>query len=191
MRFTLCCSIFFIALTLNAQAADKKGVLSYEDELLRLRLIPRTEEQMAGFFEARGFPVAMISELSQHCFFTVVIKNKSKNSVLLDMSQWHFVEDEKTGGQEVRRIPRGYWPPKWAAMHVPMSAQSTFRWTLLPEKLDFHPDESEGGNIILEGTTGRFSLMAQFGLGPTGQNGVRVVRINNLECALSPLEEKS
>ena len=131
-----------------------------------------------------------MEELNQYCFFTVVIKNKGKKPCLLEMSEWHFMAGEKIGEQEVRRIPRSYWPPKWAAMHVPMSAQSTFRWTLLPEELDFQPDESEGGNVILERTKNSFSLKAPFGLGPASQCGIRVARINNLECALSPLEEK-
>jgi len=172
MRFTILCTIIFIALTLNTQAADKKDIPSYEDELIRLRLIPRTPEQMAAFYEARGFPVAMIDELTQHCFFTVVIKNKSKNIVWLDMNQWHFIAGEKTDEQEVRRIPRSYWPPKWTAMHIPMSAQSTFRWTLLPEKLDFQPDESEGGNVILERTENPFFINGSVWLG-TSQSGRR------------------
>lgn len=187
MRVIIVCTILFLALTLHVQAADKVAVPSYEDDLIRLRLIPRTPEQMAGFYEARGFPVAMIEELTQHCFFTVVIKNKSKNIVWLDMSQWQFV----AGEQEVRRIPRSDWPPKWTAMHIPLPAQSTFRWTLLPEKLDFQAAESEGGNIILERTERDFSLNARFVLGQTGSDGVRVARIDKLECAHAPVGEKS
>lgn len=34
-------------------------------------------------------------------------------------------------------------------MNIPQAHQSTFRWTLLPEQLDFRPNEAEGGNIIL------------------------------------------
>jgi hypothetical protein len=182
MRLILFCTMVLCSLTLNLQAAEKNTVPSYEDELFRLRLIPRTPEQMAAFYEARGFPAAMISELTQHCFFTVVIKNKSKSLVWLDLSQWHFM----AGAQEIRRIPRGDWSPKWVAMEIPLSAQSTFRWTLLPEKLDFQPDEHEGGNIILARTKERFSLRAKFSLGEAGQDGVRVARIDNLECASLP-----
>jgi len=68
MRFIIFCAIIFILLTVSVQAADKVAIPSYEDDLIRLRLIPRTPEQMAGFYEARGFPVAMIEELTQHCF---------------------------------------------------------------------------------------------------------------------------
>lgn len=170
----------------NVYGAEKRVVPSYEDEFLKLRLVPRTAEQMAGFYEARGFPVAMVDELSQHCFFTVIIKNKSKSIVWLDMSQWGFF----VGEQKVLRFSRNYWPPKWVAMKVPLSAQSTFRWTLLPEKLDFQPDESEGGNIILEKTNQHFSLTARFGLGEAGEGGVRVAKIDHLECVFSPTEKK-
>lgn len=177
LRLNIFCVILLL-LTMNVQAADKAGVSSYQDELIRIRLSPRTAEQMAGFFEARGFPVAMIRELTQYCFFTVVIKNKSERPLWLDLRDWHFV----SGEQELRRIPRSQWPPKWKAMNIPLAAQSTFRWTLLPEQLDFQADESEGGNVILERSAKHFSLEARFGLGESGRQGVRLVRIDDLAC---------
>ena len=172
-------SMVLLLPTINAQAADKVDDLSFQDELLRLRLSPRTAEQMAGFFEARGFPPVMIEELGQYCFFTVVIKNKSDKPLWLDLREWRFY----SGKQEVRRVPRNQWPPIWKKKNIPMAAQSTFRWTLLPEQLDLQVDESEGGNVILERSAKHFSLEARFALGETGQKGERLVRIDNLSCA--------
>lgn len=184
-RLNIFCVMLLLAI--NVQAADKTDVLSYQDELLQLRFSPRTAEQMSGFFEARGFPAAMIGELSQYCFFTVVIKNKSDKPLWLDLREWHFF----SGEQAVRRIPRNQWPPKWKTMNIPLSAQSTFRWTLLPEQLDLQVDESEGGNVILERSAKPFSLEARFALGESGQKGERRVRIDDLSCASSAAAAKS
>lgn len=186
MRLRIFGSALFVMFALCAQAADEVVVPAYEDELMRLRVLPRSVEQMAAFFEARGFPVVMIDELSRYCFFTVVLKNKSRDVVWLDMSQWRFV----AGEQELERIPRSRWPEQWAAMQIPLSAQSTFRWTLLPERLDFQADESEGGNVIVARTDRPFSLIARFALGPAGEKGMRVARIDNLACGPVPGEKR-
>lgn len=151
----------------------------YEDAQIRLRLIPRTPDQMAGFYEARGFPKAMVDTLKEYCFFTVGIRNKSSDIVWLELDRWRF---ESSQG-EVRRIPRRYWPPLWKQMKVPMAAQSTFRWTLLPEVLDFRPDEHEGGNIVLKASDQDFSLTASFAIGADKQGGLIKARIDNLRCA--------
>jgi len=160
-----------------ASAADKKSSPNYENQLLRLRLFPRSTEQMAGFFEARGFPLVMIQRLSEYCFFTVVIKNKTNGKLKLDLSEWNFATEQ--GG--LTRIPRSTWPPIWKELNIPLAAQATFRWTLLPEELHFYANESEGGNIILQKTNEPFILRARFVLGETSTP--MLATVNNLRCA--------
>jgi len=163
------------------KASDKP---TYENEMIRLRLIPRTTDQMAAFFEARGFPDVMINELSRYCFFTVGIKNKSKKVFWLELEKWQFFTGPLftgplfkgqpfkgqpfKGQQRIARIPRTQWPAKWAQLQIPRPAQATFRWTLLPERLDFQPDESEGGNIILERSSSPLTLTASFAVDSLG-----------------------
>lgn len=48
--------------------------------------------------------------------------------------------------------------------------QPTFRWTLLPENLDFQPDEREGGNIML----------------PRTRDPLLRLKFDNLYCAEDP-----
>jgi hypothetical protein len=164
----------------------KEGVFDYENALIHLRLIARTTEQMAAFFEARGFPMAMIKTLEQYCFFTTVISNKSQKILWLDLPKWQFFYH--TGGadeQQVARLPRQQWPQRWVQLAVPMSAQSTFRWTLLPEQLDFQPGETEGGNVIVAKTKALFSLRAPFVLNNsvTAEQEQRLVaQIDGLRC---------
>ncbi len=197
-RAVLAFLITSVMMVLSVQAAEKPVLPSYEDEQIRLRIFPRTTEQMSAFFEARGFPKRMLAELEPYCFFTVVIENKSKNIIWLELKKWSFSSAQK----RVRRIPRSQWLPLWDKMNIPLAAQSTFRWTLLPERLDFQPDENEGGNVILEKSKRPFSLVAQFDVEPmqpgnavdkfgivTGVAEI-VVRIDNFACGDAVKEKK-
>ena len=153
--------------------------IEYEDDDLLLRFYPRTPDQMSAFYEARGFPAAMISLLRDYCFITVGLRNKGRDVLWLDLADWRFSDAAGT----VERIPRSAWPPRWQAMAVPLSSQSTFRWTLLPEVLDFQPDEREGGNVILVPPAGKFSVAARFVRGADRQGRVLQVRVDGLYCA--------
>ena len=67
-------------------------------------------------------------------------------------------------------------------MNIPMAHQSTFRWTLLPELLDFHPREKEGGNIIISRLGKPFSISARFDTGKERQGKPITMNFNNLTC---------
>lgn len=155
---------------------------AYEDERLSLRLRPRTPEQVAAFYEARGFPQPMIDLIREQCFVTVGIHNKTGGILWHDLGRWRFI---KPAG-EIRRLDRNWWNRQWQAMEAPMPSRSTFRWTLLPEKLDFRPDEAEGGNITLPRSGDTFTLEAWFRVGTEGQGEDVLVRVENLRCADTP-----
>jgi len=146
---------------------------------VKLKLIPRTPEQMSAFYEARGFPAPMIALLAQQCFITVSIHNTGKDIIWHDLSNWRFV----AGDRELHREHRDYWKQKWQAMGVPLAKQSTFRWTLLPETLDYQPDEAEGGNIILPRVSGPITLHAEFASGADKRGPLIRVTHKNLRCA--------
>jgi hypothetical protein len=175
--------VLLVALTMlltdvnAANAVNKETLPIFENSQLRLKLFPRSTEQMAGFFEARGFPASMIQRLSEYCFFTVTIKNKMNSKLWLDLGEWHFTSQQ----QDVLRIPRSKWPPIWQALNTPLAAQATFRWTLLPETLQFYADESEGGNIVLHKTDLPFTLHARFTFGDNRES--LLATVNNVRCA--------
>ncbi|NOX91826.1 MAG: hypothetical protein GXP18_05070 [Gammaproteobacteria bacterium] len=177
VRVFLAVAFAFSVFPANVYTADKKPPASFENAQLRLQLFPWSTEQMAAFFEARGFPTAMIEELSAYCFFTASIKNKRNAVLQLDLTNWDFVSRDG----RLQRIPRSQWPPLWKKMNVPLASQSTFRWMLLPETLHFYAHEKEGGNIVLKKTKAIFSLRARFGLGEN--TGPVVAMVNNLQCA--------
>jgi len=167
---------FTLVLISVLYAADEKPPPGFENAQLRLQLFPWSTEQMSAFFEARGFPKAMIEELSAHCFFTASIKNKRNDVLHLDLTNWEFVPQDR----KLQRIPRSQWLPLWKAMNIPLASKSTFRWMLLPETLSFYAHEREGGNIVLKKTTAPFSLRAWFGLG--GNAEPVLVTVNDLQC---------
>jgi hypothetical protein len=160
-------------------AQERPGRLEYSTDELRLSLSPRTPEQLAAFYEARGFPNAMIELIRSRCFFTVGIHNKTRGILWHDLSRWRFLVD----GQPVARIDRGAWRSEWARLQAPMRSQSTFRWTLLPESLDFRPDEAEGGNVTLPRVEGEITLEAPFVKGVNRDGGEILARIDGLRCA--------
>lgn len=144
--------------------------------------MPRPPQQIAAFYEARGFSKPMIEKLKQQCFITVWVHNKSSHVIWLELPQWRF---SNTNGV-VERRDRHYWKAVWNKMQIPLAHQSTFRWTLLPETLDFQPDEREGGNIILPRDYRPIHIQATFPT-QTDKFGTPItVSFNNIQCAKNP-----
>ncbi len=150
-----------------------------DNKQLKISIVPRTAEQIGAFYEGRGFSKKMINILKQQCFLTVIIKNKSKNIIWHNLSNWRF----ESNNTDIMRYDRSYWKNKWQKMQIPQAHQSTFRWTLLPETLDFRSNEAEGGNIILAYTRTPISLTAVFKTKVDSAEKPVNVKINNIRCA--------
>jgi hypothetical protein len=146
---------------------------------LEVDFTPRTPNQMGSFYEARGFPKEMRDVLKQQCFITVGITNNSKTRIWLDMAHWEF----SSAGKPIKREHRDYWKHRWQDMGMPLSKQSTFRWTLIPEQLDYLPGEHEGGNIVLPFTRDYFSVTATFATGDNKQGETITITTDKLFCA--------
>jgi hypothetical protein len=153
--------------------------LRFENASLRVSMVPRSPEQMAAFYEARKFPVAMIERLKKECFITVGIHNKTNDILWLELDNWAF----STSGKPLKRYHRNEWRNVWKSLAVPMASQSTFRWTLLPEILDFRPDEREGGNIILQRTDKAIRVSARFRTGADKSGKAVEIQLDKLFCS--------
>jgi len=160
----------------SVQAAQSVVVKTPEMEI---EFTPRTANQMISFYEARGFPEAMRDVLRKQCFITVGIQNISNKKIWLDMSNWKFT----AGAKHIKRENRDYWKQRWQNMGMPLSKQSTFRWTLIPETLDYLPGEREGGNILLPFTDKKISITATFSTGENKQGEKIVITTDKLFCA--------
>lgn len=168
-------------LTLLAAAAGIAATqpIAISTDQIEIQFAPRTPDQLMSFYEARGFPSEMIDILSRQCFITVRIHNKSKDKIWHDLANWQFSHN----GKPLKREPRNYWLDKWHSINMPQASISTFRWTLIPETLDYLPDEEEGGNIILPRVTGPISVKASFATGDDKQGPVLNIEYDKLYCA--------
>ncbi len=149
---------------------------------IEIKFVPRTANQMASFYEARGFPKEMLNVLKQQCFITVGISNTSNKKIWLDLSSWTF----SAAGKAIKREHRDYWKKRWQEMDAPLNKQSTFRWTLIPETLDYLPGEHEGGNIVLPFTKQYISVSATFATGENKQGTPITIHTDKLFCAEDP-----
>jgi len=168
----------FTALAAAAGVAAS-GPLAISTDQIEIQFAPRTPNQLMSFYEARGFPSEMIDILSRQCFITVRIHNRSKDKIWHDLADWQFSHN----GKPLKRERRNYWLDKWQSMNMPQASISTFRWTLIPETLDYLPDEAEGGNIILPRVKGPITVKTSFATGDDKQGPVLNFEYDKLYCA--------
>jgi hypothetical protein len=176
-----CLAGVFLALLLctRASAIDEPypGPFIENDQLLVV-LIPHTAEQMAAFYEARGFPRDAINRIRQTCFVTVHVRNKSRSTLWLEQKNWRTTSN----GKPLPRLGRDYWDGQWNEINLRLASRSTFGWTQLPLVRDLQPDEPVGGNIVFPGTTTSFNLEARFYVGQDKRGGMLVTRFENIQC---------
>ena len=176
MKRSLLFALFFAALIIIPAAATAEAG---KDSGIELHASARSPDQIAAFYEARGFPRAAITALTQTCFVTVSFHNRSDDVVWLEPSRWRFVDEH---GREVKRRNRAYWNALWGKLGVPMANRATFGWTQLPEVRDLRPSEPVGGNVALLPPPGRFRLEARFATGANKQGKEIMVILDNLFC---------
>jgi len=151
----------------------------YHNPTLSLNLRARSPDQIAAFYTARKFPAAMIELLSGLCFITTRVSNHSDEILRMDLQSWRF---SNTDGP-IERLDRDWLASQLDTIDAPAASRATLRWTLLPEKLDFRPQEQEGGNLLLPRVSGPFRLEAVFSNGP-GSDGKQLrLSIDKLQCA--------
>ncbi len=138
-----------------------------------------TPDQMAAFYEARGFPRGAIERLRQTCFVMAHIENRGERVIWLELKNWHFL----SARGEIRRLDRNYWDSVWNDIGLPQASRATFGWTQLPDERDLQPGEPVGGNVILPATDETFTLQADFLTGKDKRSGMISVRFENLRCA--------
>jgi len=166
--------IMLAALALPVLAANesKKAqsqTIRQSNPVLDFRMVVRTRAQMAAFYEGRGFSGKMIRALDHACFFTVIVKNKSRDIVWLEPAKWHM---DLANGNKAKVLGQDYWRKRWQALDVKMSSRSTFGWTLLPDSRDLRPDEGVGGNLVLQESDQAFKFTPVFRLGAAGKTSL-------------------
>ncbi len=181
MIISQCCLhiIPLLVVIANMQAVQAVQPVIVQTPELEIELTPRTPNQIGSFYEARGFPKSMLEVLRKQCYISVRITNNSSQRIWLELSNWEF----SSAGKTIKREHRDYWKDRWTDMGIPLNKQSTFRWTLIPEILDYLPGEHEGGNIILPFSKQPISLTATFNTGENKQGKQITITTDKLFCA--------
>ena len=162
----------------RAREATPQGPV-VENERLSMFVRLFTPQQMAAFYEARGFPKNAIERLGKTCFLMAHVENRSDGILWLELKNWRFVTTEG----ELQRLDRHHWQAVWDEIDLPQANRSTFGWTQLPEVRDLQPGEPVGGNLVLPRTGESFTLEADFLSGENRRQGRIQVRFEDLRCA--------
>ncbi len=164
----------------SVQAQEQApGPIQGNKEGISYRLSVPTVEQIAAFYEGRGFPRRAIQALTKACFITVFLANRRQDVVWLELNRWRFVDAQ---GKEVPRLPRPHWNALWQKLDVPPAHRATFGWTQLPERRDLRPQEPVGGNVTVVPPRGTFTLEARFYTGARKEGKDIVLRFAGLAC---------
>lgn len=162
----------------SAHAEEWNPPHKFKNDDIRIGVYPRTPAQMAGFYEGRGFPKEAIDATTEYCFITIGIRNTGKQKIWLDLTNWRFYDKQ---GAIIRK-DSSQWQETWKKLGVPLSYQSTFSWTTLPEARDLHIDEPVGGNVTLAPKYTPFTIEAKFATGDDKEGKPLVVKIDNIRC---------
>ncbi len=157
--------------------------LVIDNAWFRVRISTPAPSSLAAFYEGRGFPKSMIEALSKECFINVGLRNKSNSIVWYDLSRWQFTTKEGP----VTPYPRRYWQRQWQQLQIDARHQATFRWTLLPEQLDFQPSEAEAGNVVLPRTTLPITIRGKIAVGENKDKNIDIL-FEEVTCAVDSTE---
>jgi len=179
-----CCGVLLgILLTTSAFGIDKPypGPFIENNDMLMV-IMPRTPEQIAAFYEARGFPEKALQLISATCFVTIHIENKSQRVIWLETANWKLGSND----QALQRLDKDYWDARWSEISLPQANRATFGWTQLPLQRNLQPGEPVGGNFVLGGDVRKFNLEARFLTGEDKRGDMLEMRFQDINC---PKEE--
>lgn len=176
-----CCGVLLgILLTTAAFGIDKPypGPFIENNDILMV-IMPRTPEQMAAFYEARGFPENALELISDACFVTIHIENKSQRVIWLETANWKLSSND----QALQRLDKDYWDARWNEISLPQANRATFGWTRLPAQRNLQPGEPVGGNIVLGSDVRKFNLEARFLTGEDKRGDMLEMRFQDIDCS--------
>lgn len=146
-----------------------------------IRVRTRTPEQIAAFYEARGFSSAARQVLANHCFIGVSIQNRSGRVVWLEPGKWK-IDAKASGNRLVSPLSEEYWRHQWDRVLLSPAQRATFKWTQLPRARDLQPQEPVGGNLTLQRISGKFSLEMTFDTGNNRKGEILRTQFTDLRC---------
>jgi hypothetical protein len=125
---------------------------TWTEQGVSVRLVQRLPDQTRAFFLARGFGSQDADRIARACVFQTIFRNDGQRPVEYDLSDWSIAHQ----GERLHLRTREVWDPEWASQGIDDSAQTAFRWALLPTVQRFEPGDYNWG-------------MTSFGLPPGEQ----------------------
>jgi len=178
----LFCFLFCSPLLAVEKTASKKKENTYEDSEIYLRTVYRSPEQLAAFYEGREFPQEAIKRITQSCYFTIILKNKTDDILWLEIDNWQFSANSAQNNQIIQRYNRAYWNKQWDEINLKQAFRSTFGWTLMPDVRDLRAGEGVGGSIPIPMQTDKFSVTLNFATGKDKKGKMKSVTLPNIQC---------
>lgn len=125
---------------------------TWTEQGVSVQLVQRLPDQTRAFFLARGFGNQDADRIARACVFQTIFRNDGQLPVEYDLNDWSIAHQ----GKQLRLRTREVWDPEWVSQGVDDSAQTAFRWSLLPTVQRFEPGDYNWG-------------MTSFGLPPGEQ----------------------
>ena len=157
-------------------AVGSKGYLYVLDGVNHRVVVYDAEGKFRFTFGNRGIAAGEFT-------FPLGITTGPDGNIYVADSGNHRFQIFTAAGKPLIREHRDYWKKRWQDMGMPLNKQSTFRWTLIPETLDYLPGEHEGGNIVLPFTDKPISITATFSTGDDKQGKKITITTDKLFCA--------
>ncbi len=141
---------------------DEAAKLPYwelSEKGLRFRLVQRLPDQIRAYFLKRGFNLKYAELIAQSCVFQTIFHNQalkgSQENISYDQNQWVLIRGKIKSKMKTRED----WEKFWATTSVKMSAKIAFKWSMLPSKQIYQPEDHNWGLSVFNFKPGvKFSL---------------------------------
>jgi len=161
-------SIFSLPLsaeiTVNRHQQTASGLQGWvlEDQKIEIQLNPLKQDQVRGFYLARGFSAEVVEQIAASCVFQAVMTNISEPAleVSIDLSDWRVQEDTQLS----RLTSKDEWLQRWTEQGASDAAKVAFRWATFPWQQEMQQTGDYGWGMILlgEGRESTFNMAVRW-----------------------------
>jgi hypothetical protein len=179
MTRIILCFFSLIMLSSIAMAAEERsknpdsGLSKWKanERGFSLELVQVGADYARAVFSARGLPADVVEDISRHCVFGTIVKNRANSPVSYRLPDWRALTDD---GVEHKLKLKSEWIREWSAKGV------GFRWLLLADAQTFDEGDWIQGFTTIALTPGRkFDL--RYSWSREGKTYYRTIK--GMQCA--------
>lgn len=152
----------------------------FTDDNFQIQLIQRLPDQAYGFFEARGFPKKITTDIANSCIFQTIIHNTGKKnapSFSVSLNTWKI----KINKQIMPLKLKSDWDKQWQTESIKPASRLAFKWATFPTQQTFEPNGDYNWGMISFGPKpgSQFDLYIEWNI----QGQKKSTWIKNIICA--------